>query len=160
MSRSAALVDQQVAVPAVPEQRSAMLERFGVAVSPGGIKIENVAAVLVTAEIGPYAQSGARLDVTASSIGDARSLQGGTLLPTKASGHTYNVEIDTQPVSWDNVELRVFSTGRAPVSGLFTKPDSDLQTLSLTPRAGGFALREDPQAGKVTWDIRVRPLAR
>jgi flagellar P-ring protein precursor FlgI len=63
-----------------------LLERFGVAVSPGGIKIENVAAVLVTAEIGPYAQAGSRLDVTASSIGDARSLQGGTLLPTPLRG--------------------------------------------------------------------------
>src|SRR5262245_63205236 len=63
-----------------------MLERFGVAVGPGGIKIENVAAVMVTSEIGPYAQSGTRLDVTASSIGDARSLQGGTLLPTPLRG--------------------------------------------------------------------------
>ena len=59
-----------------------MLERFGVAVDPEQMKVENVAAVLVTAELHPYAQSGARLDVTASSIGDARSLQGGTLLPT------------------------------------------------------------------------------
>jgi flagellar P-ring protein precursor FlgI len=63
-----------------------MLERFGVAVSAGEIKIENVAAVLVTAEIGPYARPGARIDVTASSIGDARSLQGGTLLPTPLRG--------------------------------------------------------------------------
>jgi flagellar P-ring protein precursor FlgI len=63
-----------------------MLERFGVAVPPGGIKIENVAAVLVTSELGPYNQTGARLDVTASSIGDARSLQGGTLLPTAMRG--------------------------------------------------------------------------
>ncbi|HEU4691143.1 MAG TPA: flagellar basal body P-ring protein FlgI [Vicinamibacterales bacterium] len=63
-----------------------MLERFGVAVPPGGIKIENVAAVMVTAEIGPYAQSGTRLDITASSIGDARSLQGGLLLPTPLRG--------------------------------------------------------------------------
>jgi flagellar P-ring protein FlgI len=59
-----------------------MLERFGIAVAPGEIKIENVAAVLVTAQLGPYAQTGARLDVTVSSIGDARSLQGGTLVPT------------------------------------------------------------------------------
>jgi flagellar P-ring protein precursor FlgI len=63
-----------------------MLERFGVAVPAGGIKIENVAAVLVTAEVGPYAQTGSRLDVTASSIGDAKSLQGGTLLPTPLRG--------------------------------------------------------------------------
>ena len=59
-----------------------MLERFGIAVAPGEIKIENVAAVLVSAQLGPYAQTGARLDVTVSSIGDARSLQGGTLVPT------------------------------------------------------------------------------
>jgi flagellar P-ring protein FlgI len=63
-----------------------MLERFGVAVPAGGIKIENIAAVLVTAEVGPYAQTGSRLDVTASSIGDAKSLQGGTLLPTPLRG--------------------------------------------------------------------------
>jgi flagellar P-ring protein FlgI len=63
-----------------------MLERFGVAVAPGEIKIENVAAVLVTSEIGAYSSAGARLDVTASSIGDARSLQGGTLLPTPLRG--------------------------------------------------------------------------
>ena len=59
-----------------------MLERFGVEVSAEQMKVENVAAVLVTAELNPFAQLGARLDVTASSIGDARSLQGGTLLPT------------------------------------------------------------------------------
>jgi flagellar P-ring protein precursor FlgI len=59
-----------------------MLQQFGVAVSPAAIKMENVAAVLVTAEMNPYAQLGSRVDVTVSSIGDARSLQGGTLLPT------------------------------------------------------------------------------
>ena len=53
-----------------------MLERFGVSVPAGQIKIENVAAVLVTAELPPYVRPGARLDVTASSVGDARSLQG------------------------------------------------------------------------------------
>ncbi|MGE0444995.1 MAG: flagellar basal body P-ring protein FlgI [Vicinamibacterales bacterium] len=58
-----------------------MLERFGIAVAPGEIKIENVAAVLVTAQLGPYASIGSRLDITVSSIGDARSLQGGTLMP-------------------------------------------------------------------------------
>jgi flagellar P-ring protein precursor FlgI len=63
-----------------------MLERFGIAVAAGELRIENVAAVVVTAELGPYAQTGARLDVTASSIGDARSLQGGTLLPTPLLG--------------------------------------------------------------------------
>jgi flagellar P-ring protein precursor FlgI len=63
-----------------------MLERFGIAVSPGEMKIENVAAVLVTAQLGPYTQAGAQLDITVSSIGDARSLQGGTLMPTPLRG--------------------------------------------------------------------------
>ena len=63
-----------------------MLERFGVLVPGEDIKIENVAAVLVTAELPAFSRRGSRLDVTASSIGDARSLQGGTLLPTPLRG--------------------------------------------------------------------------
>ncbi len=59
-----------------------MLARFGVVVDAGEMKIENVAAVLVTAQLSPYAPAGSLTDVTVSSIGDARSLQGGTLIPT------------------------------------------------------------------------------
>lgn len=61
---------------------ASMLERFGVAVTPEDVKVENIAAVMVTADLGAFAQAGTRLDVTASSVGDAKSLQGGTLLPT------------------------------------------------------------------------------
>jgi flagellar P-ring protein precursor FlgI len=57
-----------------------------VTVSGEDMKVENIAAVLVTAELSPYQRTGARVDVTASSIGDARSLQGGTLLPTSLKG--------------------------------------------------------------------------
>jgi len=63
-----------------------MLERFGVVVSADQVKVENIAAVLVTSELPPFAKQGARLDVTASSIGDARSLQGGTLIATPLHG--------------------------------------------------------------------------
>ena len=63
-----------------------MLERFGVVVSADQVKVENIAAVLVTAELPAFAKQGARLDVTASSIGDARSLQGGTLIATPLHG--------------------------------------------------------------------------
>jgi alpha-D-xyloside xylohydrolase len=59
----------------------------------------------------------------------------------------------TSEMDWDNVELRVFSTDAAPVTGLFTRPGSDVQTLSLVPQAGGFVLRDDPQQGKVKWAI-------
>lgn len=63
-----------------------MLSRFGIIVDAEEIKVENIAAVLVTAELSPFQRTGARVDVTASSIGDARSLQGGTLLPTTMRG--------------------------------------------------------------------------
>ena len=59
----------------------------------------------------------------------------------------------TSAMDWDNVELRVFSTDAAPVTGLFTRPDSNVQTLTLLPRGGSFVLRDDPQHGKVKWQI-------
>jgi flagellar P-ring protein precursor FlgI len=105
-----------------------MLERFGIAVSPGEIKIENVAAVMVTAQLGPYAQVGGRLDVTASSIGDARSLQGGTLLPTPLRGPDGRVVGLAQgPLSLggfgagsgdNSVQVNHLTVGRVPGGGL------------------------------------------
>ena len=62
----------------------------------------------------------------------------------------------TKDMDWNNVELRVFSTDNAPVTGLFTKPDADLQRVSLTPRGRDFVLTQDPQAGKVKWTITVQ----
>jgi flagellar P-ring protein precursor FlgI len=59
-----------------------MLARFGIVVDANLIRIENVAAVIVTAQVSPYSPAGSLSDVTVSSIGDARSLQGGTLIPT------------------------------------------------------------------------------
>ncbi|HET6852994.1 MAG TPA: TIM-barrel domain-containing protein [Pyrinomonadaceae bacterium] len=66
----------------------------------------------------------------------------------------------TSELDWDNVELRVFSTDAARVTGIFTRPGSGVQTLSLTPRAGSFVLQEDPHAGKVKWEVRIRQLAK
>jgi flagellar P-ring protein FlgI len=63
-----------------------MLERSASSCPASEMKIENIAAVLVTAELPPFARPGARLDVTVSSIGDARSLQGGTLIATPLRG--------------------------------------------------------------------------
>ena len=63
----------------------------------------------------------------------------------------------TRDMDWNNVELRVFSTGPAPVSGLFALPGGDLQTLRLDPAASGFALKNDPFAGKVKWQINRAP---
>lgn len=59
-----------------------MLERFQLSISPNDLRSRNVAAVVVTAELPAFARPGDRIDVTVSSIGDARSLQGGLLLLT------------------------------------------------------------------------------
>lgn len=59
---------------------ASMLRSLGVQVPAADLKLKNVAAVVVTAEISPFARRGARLDVTVSSLGDATSLEGGELL--------------------------------------------------------------------------------
>lgn len=63
-----------------------MLNRMGIAVYPRRITVKNVAAVMVTAKLLPYAKPGMSIDVEVSSIGDAKSLEGGTLLLTPLRG--------------------------------------------------------------------------
>ena len=62
-----------------------MLERFGIAVEGDKVQSKNVAAVIVTAEVPPFHRTGSHFDVTVSSLGDAKSLQGGILLQTTLS---------------------------------------------------------------------------
>ncbi len=71
-----------------------MMDRLGVTVDPNDVKVDNVAAVVVTANLPPFARAGSTIDVTVSSIGDAESLVGGTLLMTPlkaADGKVYAV---------------------------------------------------------------------
>jgi flagellar P-ring protein precursor FlgI len=73
---------------------SNMLEKLGIRVDSKDIKVKNVAAVLVTATLPPFIRPGSKLDVTLSSLGDAKSLQGGNLILTPlrgADGNTYAV---------------------------------------------------------------------
>ncbi len=70
---------------------SNMLEKMGIKVNPEDIKVKNVAAVMVTATLPAFIRPGSRLDITLSSIGDAKSLQGGTLLFTPLKGADGNV---------------------------------------------------------------------
>ncbi len=63
-----------------------LMARQGIAVNPTSVKVKNVAAVMVTAELPPFAKPGQRMDVTVSSTGDAKSLAGGTLLMTPLQG--------------------------------------------------------------------------
>ena len=77
-----------------------MLERMGVTVQPEDIEVDNVAAVMVTADLPAFAHAGSRIDVLVSSIGDAENLQGGTLLFTPLKGADGNVYAVAQgPVS-------------------------------------------------------------
>ncbi|HEY8487247.1 MAG TPA: flagellar basal body P-ring protein FlgI [Limnochordales bacterium] len=70
---------------------SNMLEHFGVSIDPQLLRPRNAAAVVVTATLPPLARPGDRLDVTVSSLGDARSLSGGVLLQTPLQGPDGNV---------------------------------------------------------------------
>jgi flagellar P-ring protein precursor FlgI len=81
-------------LPSTPAALANMLERFNVRVPPSAIKAKNVASVIVTAELRPFARAGSRIDALVSSAGDAKSLQGGVLLMTPlraADGKTYAV---------------------------------------------------------------------
>ncbi|HMR31627.1 MAG TPA: flagellar basal body P-ring protein FlgI [Geminicoccaceae bacterium] len=76
------------------ESLKSMLERLGVSTRGNLLNTRNVAAVMVTATLPPFARRGSRIDVSASALGDAKSLMGGTLLVTPlvgADGEAYAV---------------------------------------------------------------------
>ncbi|MCL2101330.1 MAG: flagellar basal body P-ring protein FlgI [Fibromonadales bacterium] len=63
-----------------------MLQKMGIVVNPNDLRLRNVAAVMVTANLPAFVKPGKKIDVTISSLGDARSLEGGTLLMTPLQG--------------------------------------------------------------------------
>lgn len=80
--------------PFTRQSLEAMLERMGVNIRESNVNTDNVAAVMVTANLPAFARQGSRIDVTVSAIGDAKSLQGGMLLVTPlmaADGEVYAV---------------------------------------------------------------------
>lgn len=72
--------------PFAAQSLRALLRRLGVQIDSSQLMLRNVAAVVVTANIPPFARSGSRLDVTVSAIGNARSLRGGVLVQTPLRG--------------------------------------------------------------------------
>ena len=124
-----------------------MLQQFGVSVPAAQMKVENIAAVLVTAELPAYAHNGARIDATASSVGDARSLQGGVLLPTPLHGPNGQIIATAQGAlslggfgggtGGNNVQVNHLTVGRVPNGALVhvdvtvALPSSDTIALSL-----------------------------
>ncbi|MBI5491369.1 MAG: flagellar basal body P-ring protein FlgI [Deltaproteobacteria bacterium] len=86
-----------------------MLNRMGMKFDPKDIKVKNTAAVLVTAELPAFIKPGSRIDVLVSSLGDATSLQGGTLISTPLKGPDNSV----YAVGQGAVALAGFSAGTA-----------------------------------------------
>ncbi len=79
--------DQTTQTPFTTQSINAMLQQMGVTVPPGtSMQLRNVAAVMVTAVLPPFAQPGQAIDVVVSSIGNAKSLRGGTLITTPLKG--------------------------------------------------------------------------
>ncbi|NOQ29480.1 MAG: flagellar basal body P-ring protein FlgI [Helicobacteraceae bacterium] len=79
---------------------SNMLKAMNIDMSPNDIKSKNVAAVVVTAKLPAFARQGDKIDITVSSIGDAKSLEGGTLLMTPLKG----------------VDGKIYALGQGPLS--------------------------------------------
>nr|WP_244265773.1 flagellar basal body P-ring protein FlgI [Pseudovibrio hongkongensis] len=77
--------------PFTEQSLQSMMERLGVNVRETSLGSANVAAVVVTAELPPFAGHGSRIDVNVGSLGDAKSLQGGTLIVTPLMGADGNV---------------------------------------------------------------------
>src|SRR5690606_27035396 len=84
--------DQTTQTPFTVQTFNNMLAQFGIKVPAGGnIQLKNVAAVSVHAELPPFPKPGQAIDVTISSIGNAKSLRGGSLLMTPLKGIDGNV---------------------------------------------------------------------
>ncbi len=109
-----------------------MLKRFGVNVPELNFRTRNVAAVMVTATVSNQSKKGRNFDVTVSSIGDAKSLMGGTLLLTPLSDKTGNVYATAQGAistggydigtsSGGRISRNVTSSGIIPNGGIFEK---------------------------------------
>jgi flagellar P-ring protein FlgI len=93
--------------PFTKQSATAMLERLGVNTRGANMRTANMAAVIVTANLPAFSTQGTRIDVTVSSLGDAKSLQGGTLLVTPllgADGEVYAVSQGSVAISGFSAE--------------------------------------------------------
>ena len=116
--------DQTTQTPFTTQSLTSMLQQLGVTLPPGtSLQLKNVAAVMVTATLPAFAQPGQQIDVTVSSIGNAKSLRGGTLMtPLKgADGQIYamaqgNLVVGGAGASaaGSKVQVNTLSAGRIP----------------------------------------------
>ena len=117
--------DQTTQAPFTQQSMTAMLQQMGVTLPPGtSMQLKNIAAVLVTTQLPPFAQPGQTLDVTVSSIANAKSLRGGLLVATPlrgADGQVYalaqgNLIVGGAGASagGSKVQINHLSAGRVP----------------------------------------------
>jgi flagellar P-ring protein precursor FlgI len=117
--------DQTTQTPFTTQSLNAMLQQLGVTVPPGtSMQLRNVAAVLVTAQLPPFAQPGQAIDINVSSLGNAKSLRGGTLVATPlrgADGQVYALAQGNLIVggagaaaNGSKVQINHLSAGRVP----------------------------------------------
>jgi len=113
-----------------------MLKSFGITFSAQQLQPKNVGAVMVTAQLPPFVKPGDTIDVTVSSMGDAKSLQGGTLIQTPlraANGAVYAVA------------QGALSVGGYAVSAAGSGQQKNFPTVGLIPN-GAIVEREVPMA--------------
>ena len=121
--------DQTTQAPYTGQSLAAMLQQFGV-ILPQGVTMQprNIAAVMVTAQLPAFAQPGQQLDIAVSSVGNAKSLRGGTLITTPlrgADGQVYalaqgNLIVGGAGASagGSKVQINHLSAGRIPAGAL------------------------------------------
>jgi flagellar P-ring protein precursor FlgI len=146
--------DQTTQTPFTTQSLNAMLQQFGITLPPGAnLQLKNVAAVMVTAQLPPFALPGQTIDVTVSSAGNAKSLRGGTLIATPlkgADGQVYalaqgNLVVGGAGASANGskVQINHLSAGRIPegasVERAVATPLLDGNSLQLGLNASDYA---------------------
>jgi flagellar P-ring protein FlgI len=117
--------DQTTQTPFTTQSLQAMLNQLGVTLPPGlSLQLKNVAAVMVTATLPAFARQGQQIDVTVSSLGNAKSLRGGTLLLTPLRGADSKVYAVAQGnllvagagagAAGSSVQVNALNAGRIP----------------------------------------------
>ena len=146
--------DQTTQAPFTGQSLTAMLQQFGVLL-PQGVTMQprNIAAVMVTAQLPAFAQPGQPLDINVSSIGNAKSLRGGTLIATPlrgADGQIYAIAQGNLVVGGagaaaggSKVQINHLSAGRIPAGAL-------VERSVPTPLAGGEFLQFDLNSSDFT----------
>jgi flagellar P-ring protein precursor FlgI len=139
--------------PYTEQSIRAMLENLGIATEDGRARAKNVAAVIVTANLPAFVESGARIDIGVSSLGDAASLFGGTLVMTPlkaADGQIYAVAQGSVSVSGfsakgqaETLTQGVPTSGRIPNGAIVERQVEgsfqDLATMTLQLRNADFS---------------------